>query len=72
MVFEQVGRPLREVERAIPTPGPGQLLLRVQACRICRTDLHLLDGEVEIATSRGSLGIRSSGPSSRRGDRLGS
>ncbi len=48
MVFEGVGRPLRLVERPIPRPGPGQLLLRVQACGICRTDLHLLDGEVDV------------------------
>ena len=33
----------------VPEPGPGQLLMRVQACGVCRTDLHLLDGEVEIA-----------------------
>jgi len=48
MVFEGIGQPLREIRRAIPTPGPGQLLLRVQACGVCRTDLHLLDGEVAI------------------------
>jgi alcohol dehydrogenase, propanol-preferring len=45
MVFEEVGQPLRAVERAVPQPGPGQLLLRVHACGVCRTDLHLLDGE---------------------------
>ena len=48
MVFERVGQPLRLVERPIPRPDPGQLLLRVKACGVCRTDLHLLDGEVEI------------------------
>jgi propanol-preferring alcohol dehydrogenase len=48
MVFERVGSPLRALEREAPTPQPGQLLLRVHACGICRTDLHLLDGEVEI------------------------
>jgi alcohol dehydrogenase, propanol-preferring len=48
MVFEQLGSPLRAVEREAPTPQAGQLLLRVHACGICRTDLHLLDGEVEI------------------------
>jgi alcohol dehydrogenase, propanol-preferring len=48
MVFEGVGLPLREIERPIPEPGPGQLLLRVQACGVCRTDLHLLDGEVDV------------------------
>jgi propanol-preferring alcohol dehydrogenase len=48
MLFEQVGQPLRMAEREVPTPQAGQLLLRVHACGICRTDLHLLDGEVEI------------------------
>jgi propanol-preferring alcohol dehydrogenase len=36
------------VEVDVPTPGPGQVLLRVHACGVCRTDLHLLDGEVVI------------------------
>jgi propanol-preferring alcohol dehydrogenase len=48
MLFEHVGQPLRMVERDAPVPQAGQLLLRVHACGICRTDLHLLDGEVEI------------------------
>jgi propanol-preferring alcohol dehydrogenase len=49
MLFEGVGSPLRLAEVAVPEPGPGQLLLRVLACGVCRTDLHLLDGEVDIA-----------------------
>jgi len=48
MVLEAPGRPLVEADRPDPTPGPGQLLLDVAACGVCRTDLHLLDGEVEI------------------------
>jgi alcohol dehydrogenase, propanol-preferring len=48
MVFDRVGEPLRMEERPIPQPGPGQLLIKVHACAVCRTDLHLLDGEVEI------------------------
>jgi alcohol dehydrogenase, propanol-preferring len=48
MVFEGVGRPLRAVERPLPRAGPGELLLEIRACGVCRTDLHLLDGEVSI------------------------
>jgi alcohol dehydrogenase, propanol-preferring len=39
--------PLREAEIPDPTPGPGQLLLKVRACAVCRTDLHLRDGEID-------------------------
>jgi alcohol dehydrogenase, propanol-preferring len=49
MVLEAPGRPLAMVDRPDPAPGPGQLLLDVAACGVCRTDLHLLDGEVEAA-----------------------
>ena len=48
MIFHEVGQPLRLEERPTPRPGPGQLLIGVHACAVCRTDLHLLDGEVEI------------------------
>jgi propanol-preferring alcohol dehydrogenase len=48
MIFERVDEPLRAVELEPPSPGPGELLLRVHACGVCRTDLHLIDGEVEI------------------------
>jgi propanol-preferring alcohol dehydrogenase len=37
---------LSTVETPVPTPGPGQVLIRVTACGVCRTDLHLLDGEL--------------------------
>ncbi|MEQ7871946.1 zinc-dependent alcohol dehydrogenase family protein [Chromohalobacter salexigens] len=46
MVLERRGGPLQERERPIPAPGPGQVLLKVEACGVCRTDLHLLDGEL--------------------------
>ena len=46
MLFEKVGQPLRLAEVPIPQPGPGQVLLRVHACAVCRTDLHIIDGEL--------------------------
>lgn len=46
MVFEGVGKPLRLVERPVPEPSRGQVLVRVLACAVCRTDLHLVDGEL--------------------------
>jgi alcohol dehydrogenase, propanol-preferring len=46
MVLEAPGRPLRETELPDPRPGPGPVLLRVSACAICRTDLHVADGEL--------------------------
>lgn len=45
-LFEKAGEPLRQVELPIPTPGHNQLLLRVGACAVCRTDLHIVDGEL--------------------------
>jgi propanol-preferring alcohol dehydrogenase len=46
MVLTAVGQPLQRVERPIPTPGTGEVLLRVAACGVCRTDLHVVDGEL--------------------------
>jgi propanol-preferring alcohol dehydrogenase len=47
VVLERPGQPLRPVTLPDPTPGPGQLLLRIAACAVCRTDLHLRDGEID-------------------------
>ncbi len=46
MVLHRQGEPLRLEELAAPEPGPGQVLLRVTACGVCRTDLHVVDGEL--------------------------
>ena len=46
MVLEAPGRPLVERELPEPKAGPGQVLLRVRACGVCRTDLHVVDGEL--------------------------
>ena len=48
MVLEAAGRPLVEADLPRPEPAEGQVLLRVLACGVCRTDLHLLDGEVDV------------------------
>lgn len=39
-------RPLRAVDRAVPEPGPGEVRVRVEACGVCRTDLHLAEGDL--------------------------
>jgi len=41
--------PLRSHHGAMPEPGPGQVLLRVRACGVCRTDLHVVDGDLPEA-----------------------
>jgi propanol-preferring alcohol dehydrogenase len=46
MLFEHAGRPLRLADLPIPAPDAGQVLLRVRACAVCRTDLHVVDGEL--------------------------
>lgn len=46
MVMEKVGAPLRMMERPDPVPGAGELLVRIEACAVCRTDLHVLDGDL--------------------------
>src|SRR5205807_6492985 len=46
MLLEAPGKPLRAAEIQEPEPTPGELLLRVHACAVCRTDLHIVDGEL--------------------------
>jgi len=46
MVLHRPGEALRLERRPVPRPGRGQVLLRVEACGVCRTDLHLIDGEL--------------------------
>jgi len=46
MVLDRPGSPLRQAGLPDPIPGPGQLLVRVETCGVCRTDLHILDGEL--------------------------
>jgi len=46
MVLEKAGRPLRAMAVPVPRPGAEQVLVRVRACGVCRTDLHIVDGEL--------------------------
>ncbi len=46
MVLHRAGQALRHEQRDIPSPGPGQVRVRVEACAVCRTDLHVVDGEL--------------------------
>src|SRR5215208_196062 len=46
MILDVPGEPLRVAEVASPEPGEGQVLLRVHCCAVCRTDLHVVDGEL--------------------------
>ena len=46
MVLQTPGTPLQQLERPVPKPGDGQILLKVAACGVCRTDLHVVDGDL--------------------------
>jgi propanol-preferring alcohol dehydrogenase len=46
MLFDGPGRPLRLADVLIPKPGAGEVLIAVRACGVCRTDLHIVDGEL--------------------------
>jgi alcohol dehydrogenase, propanol-preferring len=80
MVVERPGAPLVARERPTPEPGPDDVLLRVLACGVCRTDLHVADGELpplahrivpghEIVGEVARVGARVTGL--ERGDRVG-
>src|SRR3546814_2250164 len=61
MELGAVGGPLRLVARALPDPGQGELLVKVTACGVCRTDLHIFEGAVAarltIITGHGIVGL---------------
>jgi alcohol dehydrogenase, propanol-preferring len=74
------GGPLRLVDRPVPEPGPGDLLIRVLRCGVCRTDLHLAEGDLEprapdITPGHEVVGeVVAAGPGAARfaaGDRVG-
>ena len=51
MLLDNPGRPLRLAEVAVGAPGPGEVLVRVAACGVCRTDLHICDGDLPFVRS---------------------
>jgi propanol-preferring alcohol dehydrogenase len=74
------GGPLRRVERTLPDPGPHQVRVQVRVCGVCRTDLHLAEGDVPPRHPRVTPGhevvglVDALGPGSGRwriGDRVG-
>jgi propanol-preferring alcohol dehydrogenase len=46
MLFDGVGKPLREADLDMPKPGTGEVLLEVRTCAVCRTDLHVYEGDL--------------------------
>lgn len=46
MVFEKTGEPLRKLSVPVPKPNNDQILIKIHACGVCRTDLHIIDGEL--------------------------
>lgn len=48
MVLEKIGQPLKKMIISDPVPGIGEILIKVNACGICRTDLHVCDGDLDI------------------------
>ncbi|MGW0804597.1 zinc-dependent alcohol dehydrogenase family protein [Nonomuraea sp. NPDC002799] len=65
------GRPLELVERAVPVPGPGEVLVRVEACGVCRTDLHLAEGDLRPRRPRTTPGHQVVGRVEGTGARVG-
>jgi propanol-preferring alcohol dehydrogenase len=70
MLFEKVGRPLKAAEVPVPVPGPDEVLIRVSACGVCRTDLHIVDGELTDPKLRLIPGHQIVGRVAALGDRV--
>ncbi|WP_165977720.1 zinc-dependent alcohol dehydrogenase family protein [Nonomuraea diastatica] len=63
--------PLELVEREVPEPGPGEVLVRVEACGVCRTDLHLAEGDLAPRRPRTTPGHQAVGRVVGTGRRVG-
>jgi propanol-preferring alcohol dehydrogenase len=71
VVLTAPGRALEERDLPVPEPGPGELLVRVAACGVCRTDLHVADGELPDAKLPLVLGHQVVGRVEGSGERVG-
>ncbi|WCB93735.1 putative alcohol dehydrogenase AdhA [Baekduia alba] len=71
MVLDGPGTRLHPLEQPRPEPGPGQVLLRVRACGVCRTDLHVTDGEVAQTRAPLVLGHQIVAERADTGERVG-
>jgi alcohol dehydrogenase, propanol-preferring len=77
MVLDRPGTPLQERDLPDPEPGPGQVALDVHACGVCRTDLHIVDGELDRPKLPLVLGhqivatVATDGERFEQGDRVG-
>ena len=69
MVLDRPNTPLVLRERPIPQPGGGEILVEIAACGVCRTDLHVVDGELPRPEAADRARTRDRRP--RRGDRRG-
>jgi propanol-preferring alcohol dehydrogenase len=70
MILEAARSPLLEADLPTPRQGPEQVLLRVHACGVCRTDLHVVDGELTEPKLPLVLGHEIVGTVTARGDRV--
>ena len=61
------GAKLRSEERAVPEPGQGEVLIRVQACGVCHSDTATVEGRMPDSPTRASPATRSSASSMRSG-----
>jgi alcohol dehydrogenase, propanol-preferring len=71
MVLTAPGRPLEERALPVPEPGAGEVLVRVAACGVCRTDLHIVDGELPDPKLPLVLGHQIVGRIEGSGERIG-
>jgi propanol-preferring alcohol dehydrogenase len=70
MILDAAHTPLRPADLPLPRPGPDQVLLRVAACGVCRTDLHVFDGELPDPKLPLVLGHEIVGTVAARGERV--